>query len=298
MRPMEAARVRSAWLRLPLALAFVAPVYALHLFAPRLTGTRGTLVGALLSAAIAAILGSAAYCAYVRAVERRRVTELDRRGAVRELVAGLVLGAAFFAVTIGILAVLGVYRIVGQRELAIVVAPLVGAIGTAVIEEIVFRGIVFRIVEGALGTWIAFAVSSLLFGFLHLVNPQATLQGAAAIVVEAGVMLAAAYVLTRRLWLPIGIHAGWNFTQGGVFGVSVSGFRSTGVFDGALTGPEWLSGGSFGAEASIVAVVLGAALGATLAVLALRRGRFAAPYWRRADTATAAPAEPASRTSA
>ena len=288
MAAMEAARVRSAWLRLPLALAFVVPVYALHLVAPRLTGTRGTLAGALLAAAIAAILSWAAYCAYVRAIERRPVAEFDRHGAVRELAAGVALGAAFFAATIGILAALGAYRVVGRHDVAIVLAPLVAAFGTAVIEEIMFRGIVFRIVEDSLGTWIAFAVSSALFGFLHLVNPQATLQGAAAIVLEAGVMLAAAYVLTRRLWLPIGIHAGWNFTQGGIFGVSVSGFRSNGVFDGTLSGPEWLSGGTFGAEASIVAVVLGVVLGATLAVMALRRGRFVAPPWRRGVAPAAA----------
>ena len=292
---MEGARVRSAWLRVPLALAFVLPVYALHLFAPRLTGTRGMLIGALLSAAIAAVLGWAAYRAYVVAVEQRAVTEFDPRGAPRELAAGFVLGAAFFTATIATLAGLGVYRIVGRHDLAIVVAPLLGAIGTAVIEEILFRGIVFRIVESALGTWLAFIVSSALFGLLHLVNPQATLQGAVAIAFEAGVRLAAAYVLTRRLWLPIGIHAGWNFTQGGIFGVSVSGFRSRGLFDGTLTGPEWLSGGSFGAEASIVAVVLGIVLGATLVTMASRRGRLVAPYWRRLDAVPAGAAGTANR---
>lgn len=219
---MEGARVRSAWLRVPLALAFVLPVYALHLFAPRLTGTRGMLIGALLSAAIAAVLGWAAYRAYVVAVEQRAVTEFDPRGAPRELAAGFVLGAAFFTATIGTLAGLGVYRIVGRHDLAIVVAPLLGAIGTAVIEEILFRGIVFRIVESALGTWLAFIVSSALFGLLHLVNPQATLQGAVAIAFEAGVMLAAAYVLTRRALAAdrhpcrMELHAGRNLRRLGV----------------------------------------------------------------------------------
>jgi len=109
-----------------------------------------------------------------------------------------------------------------------------------------------------------------------------------AIVFEAGVMLAAAYLLTRRLWLPIGIHAGWNFTQGGIFGVSVSGHPSGGLLDGTLSGPEWLSGGVFGVEASIVAVILGIALGTTLLLMAWRRGRFIAPYWRRAGPIAAA----------
>ena len=179
----------------------------------------------------------------------------------------------------------------GHQDIAIVVAPLVSAIGTAVIEEILLRGIVFRITESALGTWIALVLSSMLFGLLHLMNPQATLQGAVAIIFEAGVLLGAAYVLTRRLWLPIGIHAGWNFTQGGIFGVAVSGHRSEGVLEGTLTGPEWLSGGSFGAEASVVAVVLGIALGTALVVMARRRGHLIAPYWRRVG-AHREPAEP------
>lgn len=281
MRAMTAARFDSAGLRFPIALGFVMPVFILSLAIPRLTGTQGTLLGAVLSSLVACGLGVAAYVAYVRRIERRPVFELALPGAARELGSGLVLGMSLFAMTIGTLALLGCYRVDGRHELSIVAIPLVAAIGTAFIEEIVFRGIVFRIVEGALGTWIALVLSSAIFGLLHLVNPHATLQGAVAIVFEAGVMLAAAYVLTRRLWLPIGIHAGWNFTQGGIFGVSVSGQPSGGLLDGTLSGPEWLSGGSFGAEASIVAVVLGIALGTTLLVMARRRGRFIAPYWRR-----------------
>ncbi|MEO5844411.1 MAG: CPBP family intramembrane glutamic endopeptidase [Caldimonas sp.] len=286
-----AAYERSAWLRLLLALALVVPVHLLHLAAPRLTGTRGTLAGTVLAAAIAIVLGAAAYRGYVRAFERRAASEFATPGAPRELFAGFAVGAAYFAATIGILALLGVYRVVGHHDVGIVVAPLVSAMGTAVIEEILLRGIVFRIAENALGTWIALALSSLLFGLLHLVNPQATVQGAVAIIFEAGVLLGAAYVLTRRLWLPIGIHAGWNFTQGGIFGVAVSGHRSEGVFEGTLSGPEWLSGGDFGAEASIVAVVLGITLGMALIVMARRRGRWIQPYWRR-DAGRRGPAEP------
>ncbi len=281
MTAMKASRFESAGLRFSIALGFLMPVFILSLAIPRLTRTHGTLIGALLSSLVACGLGVAVYVAYVRRIERRPVGELALPGAGRELGSGLVLGAAMFAMTIGTLALLGCYRVEGRHDLSMVAIPLVAAIGTAFIEEIVFRGIVFRIVEGALGTWIALILSSAIFGLLHLLNPHATLQGAVAIVFEAGVMLAAAYVLTRRLWLPIGIHAGWNFTQGGIFGVSVSGQPSGGLLDGTLSGPEWLSGGAFGAEASIVAVVLGIALGTTLLVMAWRRGRFIAPYWRR-----------------
>jgi hypothetical protein len=70
-----------------------------------------------------------------------------------------------------------------------------------------------------------------------------------ALALEAGVMLGAAYLVTRRLWLAIGIHGAWNFTQAGIFSVPTSGIAMNGVFVGALGGPAWLSGGAFGAEA-------------------------------------------------
>ena len=286
---MTAPRFQSAGVRFPIALGFVMPVFILSLAIPKLTRTQDTLAGAVLSTLVACLLGVAAYVAYVRRIERRPVAELDRAFAGRELGSGVVLGMSLFTATIGALALLGCYVVQGRHALSIVAIPLVASIGTAFIEEIVFRGIVFRIVESALGTWIALILSSAIFGLLHLVNPHATLQGAVAIVFEAGVMLAAAYVLTRRLWLPIGIHAGWNFTQGGIFGVSVSGMPSGGLLDGSLTGPEWLTGGVFGAEGSIVAVVLGIALGTTLLAMAWRRGRFIVPYWRRRSSDAASP---------
>jgi hypothetical protein len=155
------------------------------------------------------------------------------------------------------------------------------SIGAGVIEEIMFRGVIFRIAESSLGTWFALLISAALFGLVHLGNPRATVLGAVSIIFEAGIMLAGAYLLTRRLWLPIGIHIGWNFTQGGVFSVPVSGFTSTGLFDGTLSGPEWRSGGAFGAEASIVAVVMCVALALVFLKGAVRRGHFIAPHWRR-----------------
>jgi membrane protease YdiL (CAAX protease family) len=66
-------------------------------------------------------------------------------------------------------------------------------------------------------------VSSLVFGLTHLMNPQGTLQGALFIAVEAGILLAAAYMLTRRLWLSIGFHMAWNYTQSAIFSGIVSG---------------------------------------------------------------------------
>ena len=279
------ARVRHPLLRLPIALVFVVPVLFAQIAVWGLRPAIGALPTALLSAALASLVGAGAYAAYVRIFERRPVVELGGPGAGSELAAGLAVGAGAFAATIGVLALLGVYRVAGRGELWPVLLAALMAIGAGAIEEIVFRGVLFRLVEEWGGTWFAVALSSLLFGAGHLVNPHATLLGALAIVFEGGVFLAGAYVLTRRLWLPIGIHAGWNFAQSGIFGVPTSGVPVHGLLRGELVGPEWLAGGEFGAEASIVAVAVCIALGTTLLVLAARRGRFVGRRGARGDGA-------------
>jgi uncharacterized protein len=231
--------------------------------------------GALLLTAI--VLG--AYWAYVRIVERRAVTELSGSHAVREVGGGLALGALLFSTTIGILAALGAYQITGNNGWLIMLASLPACILAGVLEEVVIRGVVFRILEQWLGSWIALTISAVIFGALHLLNPGATLLNAAAISIEAGVLLAAAFMLTRRLWLCIGTHIAWNFTQGGIFSVAVSGGQSKGLLQSRMQGPDWLTGGTFGAEASVVALVVCAAAGIVLIVLAIRKGNVVPPFW-------------------
>ncbi len=232
-------------------------------------------MGALLLTAV--VLG--AYWLYVRIMEKRAVTELSGERAVRELVLGLALGAVLFSVTVAILRALGVFKITGNNGWQIMLAILPASILSGVLEEILIRGIVFRILEKSLGSWIALGISAAIFGLLHLFNPGATLLNAAAISIEAGVLLAAAYMLTRRLWFCIGIHIAWNFTQGGIFSVAVSGGQSKGLLQSKMVGPDWLTGGIFGAEASVVALVVCAAAGIFLITVAVRKGQVLAPFW-------------------
>jgi CAAX protease family protein len=89
-------------------------------------------------------------------------------------------------------------------------------------------------------------------------------------------------VLTRRLWFVMGLHLAWNFTQGGIFAVAVSGGRASGLLTSTLTGPALVSGGEFGAEASVFAVGICLAAGVVLAWRAHAQGRFVRPRWRQA----------------
>ncbi|MCY7280141.1 MAG: CPBP family intramembrane metalloprotease, partial [Sphingomonas bacterium] len=151
------------------------------------------------------------------------------------------------------------------------------AIESGVFEEVFVRGVMLRIMWRAFGPWAAFAISALLFGAGHVGNPGATWFTTACIAIEAGVMLGAFYALTGRLWVSIGVHAAWNFTQGYVFGAAVSG----GNFGEALATstaqtqyPNWLTGGSFGPEASLPAFIVCIAVGALVLWLAWMSGRF------------------------
>jgi membrane protease YdiL (CAAX protease family) len=160
-------------------------------------------------------------------------------------------------------------------------ALLVVGLGAGIGEEIIFRGALFRIVEEGLGTWWALAISALLFGAIHIGNPGATLWSSAAIAIEAGLLFGLLYHVTRSLPLCMGVHAAWNFAQGAIYGIPVSGSTAKGWLVSRRSGPDWLSGGVFGAEASVVALALCTLCSLGLIAFALRRGSIVPPFWRR-----------------
>ena len=175
--------------------------------------------GAMASSLIAlagSLVGVALYAAYVRWIERRRLVELAGDGAAGELAVGLAVGLGLFVVTAGLLVLVGVGRVERGGGLAVAAPWLIWVAATATAEEILFRGVVFRLLEQWLGSWGALAISAALFGCLHAANANASSASTLAIALEAGVLLAAAYMASGRLWLPIALHAGWNFAQLGL----------------------------------------------------------------------------------
>lgn len=249
-------------------------------------GPWGEVARALVLVAVAML----AYAAFVRWIERRPVTDFGRRGALAEWAIGVALGFAAISLTVAVIAALGGYRITGWNPPSVLVPVLALAIFSGVFEEIVTRGLVFRLLEEWLGSWTALALSALLFGLLHIMNPNATLLAAAAISIEAGILLGALYMLTRRLWMAIGLHMAWNFTQGGIYGIPVSGLEVQGLLFNTMQGPALLTGGAFGAEASLPAIVICTSLGLWVLYRAHRKGRFMAASWHRFRTGRAAPA--------
>lgn len=253
-------------------------------------GTSNHLMGVFsdsLPATIAAAVGMIAvayaiYFAFVRWWERRPVAELALPPLARELGIGLLIGAGLYTACVLILMVMGIYRVEGLNPAAFMLSSVAMALSSGFLEELLFRGVLYRIVEEWMGSWIALVVSSLVFGLVHLINPAATWTGALFISVEAGVLLAAAYMLTRRLWLGIGFHIAWNFTQSAVFSGIVSGSDSApGLIKSTIEGPALLTGGEFGLEASLIAFLLCTTTGVILVVMAMRRGNIVPPSWKR-----------------
>jgi membrane protease YdiL (CAAX protease family) len=216
----------------------------------------------------------ASYSLLVRLGEDRTPSEVSLKSAPVGLLAGAATGVLTFSAVMAILIGFHLYDFqYGGPASAWRSAGL--AIESGIFEEVLVRGIVLRLAWRAFGPWTAFALSALLFGAGHIHNPGATALTTASIAIEAGIMLAAFYVLTGRLWVSIGFHAAWNFTQGYIYGAVVSGgdFGSTLSRSAPRSGlPDWLTGGAFGPEASLPAVVICTAVGATALWFALRRG--------------------------
>ncbi|MFC4911458.1 CPBP family intramembrane glutamic endopeptidase [Actinomadura gamaensis] len=236
---------------------------------------------------VTAVLAVFVYAWTVRWSERRAPAEIAARGAAPQLALGLVIGVAWFGAVIGNLAFLGDYRIDGFGTVASPIG-LVGFMAAASLtEELLFRGILFRITEERFGTWTALVLSSAVFGLFHLANPDATVWGAVAIALSAGATLAAAYTATRNLWVPIGLHFGWNYAEAGIFGSEVSGNgKNEGLLHGVTSGPDVLTGGRFGPEASPYTIVFGVLLTIAFLWLARRRGNLVP---RRRSVPAAAP---------
>jgi hypothetical protein len=231
-----------------------------------------------------------AYKLVIRRLGDRPRDDYRDPAALRRLGIGLGAGFLVFSLAVAVAAVLGVYRITGEGDLRdLLPALLASAIFPAISEELIFRGILFRWIEEFGGSWVALLLTSALFGAAHLSNPNASAIAALGIAFEAGVMLGAAYMLTRSLWLPMGIHAAWNFTQGEIYDIPVSGMPANGLVEAQLSGPPLLTGNGFGLEASVIAIVIATVFGTWLLWLAIKRGELVKPWWvrRRLERASA-----------
>jgi membrane protease YdiL (CAAX protease family) len=222
------------------------------------------------------------YAAYGRLIERRHVSELSAGGSGREWSLGVLTGMGIYTACVVVLILMGYYKVEGLNPIAFVLPAMALAIKSGVFEELIFRGVLHQSVENVLGSLAGTLAASFVFGFLHLLNPAATIIGAIYISIEAGLLLSAAYMVTRRIWSCIGFHMGWNFVQEGIYsGVVSGGPDEPGFLKATIEGPVLFTGGSFGMEQSVFALLFCTTTGLILLRTAIRRGHFIAPLWKR-----------------
>lgn len=261
------------------AMAVVAKLLT-HLFVPPLPSALHVPLTAVRNLLLP-IAMFAAYAILVRRIERRAASELDFRRGLPTFLTGMLVGSFLIGIVYWILWGLGIVRFSGGSGFEGLAVALIYNLATAMGEELLFRAVLFRVAEEVAGTTAAIAISAMVFGLMHAANPGATAFGIAALTLEFGIMMALAYVLTRNIWLAVGIHMAWNFTQGYVFGVEVSGVgQPYSLFRTSVSGPELLTGGSFGPEASIVSLAVSAVASAVLVVLILRQRGWQSPRLR------------------
>ena len=247
-----------------------------------------TVVGALYSVAAFLItvgLGYGAYAWYVKRIERRPPAEIALSGAAPELGIGAIVGVGIILSAVAVIGVTGGASIAPTGQWLFAVTALAGAATAACMEELLLRGVVLRILEHWVGTWIALAASAALFGMIHLTNDGATWTSTLTIALTGGLVLGLAYIATRRLWLAVGIHFGVNAAQGAFFGLHVSGQETRGLLATELAGPDLLTGGPFGVESSVTVLAVGLLLALVLLRRVQRYGRVVPPAWRRFRTA-------------
>ena len=199
------------------------------------------------------------YNLLIRYVEANDACKIAPRKDISSIGNGLFIGFSYFIIVTVTMSLCGYYHIKSiQFDWEKQLFSFTLFFLVAVSEEIFFRGILFRMINRRWNIWAALVISALIFGGLHILNNNATLWSSIAIAIEAGSLLGAAYAYCKNIWLPIGIHWIWNYTQGNILGFPVSGEDNvTSIITPEISGPQWLTGGSFGAEASVISAVIG-----------------------------------------
>ncbi|MFC9816747.1 CPBP family intramembrane glutamic endopeptidase [Streptomyces virginiae] len=223
------------------------------------------------------VLGAAAavavYALVMGRLAGRATPEIARPGALREALLGGGIGMGFILVSLLLISLFGGYSFswAGKSLLPVVGSAVMVHIGTAVTEELMFRGLFLQGLEQRWGSRIAIAMTAVFFGAAHLGGAGAGLWSTLAIALQAGVMLGAAYMWRRSIWFVSSLHFAWNTVQQ-LAGVPVSGHTPDGLFTVEAHGSSLLTGGTFGLEASVVPILLSVLITVPMLVLARRGG--------------------------
>jgi uncharacterized protein len=221
------------------------------------------------------------YIFLFRFYEHRKIQELSAhflKNATIGFLTGLILQSLFIL----IIYLAGEYSITKINPVSFLLPALSTALMAGFVAEILIRGIVFRLLEEKLGTVITLIIAVLLFALFHTGNKNATALSVLATSARAGLLLSAAYVFSRSLWLPIFLHFAWDFTEPGIFGaINPGNTIEKSLLISHIRGNELITGGALGPENSVEAFLL-CVIGSFIFLwLAKQKNNFIQPYWKK-----------------
>lgn len=271
-------------IRIVIALLFIAPVIAFHnaFSFIVLDNVEGFFQPILhySETVISILLVFLSYSYYTKKIENRKAVELNSKSWIREFFSGVIIGGGLVILVTIILALSGFYRIDSFSSPFVLFERIFRYGIGSFIEEIIFTVIIFKLIEEWAGTLTSIVVVSVLFGFMHLGNDNATVLSSIYMALEHLIILSP-FILTRRIWMVWAVHFSWNYFQTAVFGMNNSGMAHKGLINPIVTGPEWITGGSFGIEASFLAIFFQFVLGLVILRYAYKQSQWVKPSWIR-----------------
>lgn len=271
--------------RIVLVALFIGPFLFFHnnVIADALASVTGNIRSILMALDAIVSIGVIMflYTLYVRFIEKRKTHEMSGKQCVKEWLIGMFISFGLVGIMVLLMAVLGYYGIDQLGSPWIIVDGVFFFGMGAFLQVLAFRLILFKLSEEWLGSWLAFVLIAAVFGIVHIANPNAGLQSTVFLVL-GDILLAAAYIYTRRIWMVWGIHWGWNLLQDGVFGMPNSGITDLPSWiQPIVSGPEWITGGPFGIEMSVIATALSLIVGLVMVKKAVEAKQIVSPVWKK-----------------
>jgi len=234
----------------------------------------------LIKGIIASSFVAFTYVFFYKKYEKREIGEFSSKGLLKNTILGVLIGTTVQGLTIIVIYFWGNFQIISVNPFSSIITPFAIAFSVAIFEEILLRGIIFRIVEEKLGSYISLAISAIIFGAVHLLNPDSSVISSICIGI-VGFVFGASYIYSRSLWLPIAIHFSWNFVQSGIFGAITSGNEKTSsLFNTNISGAELITGGAFGPEGTIQALLFWLLVSITLMTVITQQNKLIKPFWK------------------
>lgn len=228
------------------------------------------------------IIALLVYILLFRFYEKRKIKELSLATFGKNALIGFLTGLTIQSLLILVIYFSRGYSVLHVNPASFLIPGFTIAFVAGFIAEIILRGIIFRLTEEKLGTVNALIILALLFAFLQLSVPGATILSVFSTAIHAGILLSASYVFTRSLWLSIFLHFAWDFAEPGIYGaINPGNTITTSLLRSDITGSEFLTGGKFGPENSIQAIIFCSVTVLLFLFLAKKKNNFIKPYWKK-----------------